>query len=51
MEAPAVLGLSDDFFRRHVARELRWVRCGSKKLVSVHELELWLEREASRTLE
>jgi excisionase family DNA binding protein len=51
MEAPEVLGVSDDFFRRHIARELRWVRRGSKKLVSARELETWLEREAARTLE
>lgn len=46
MEAPAALGVSDDFFRRHIASELRWVRRGSKKLVAVRELEAWLEREA-----
>jgi len=51
MEAPAVLGISDDFFRRHVANELRWVRRGSKKLVSVRELEAWLEQNAGLTLE
>jgi hypothetical protein len=50
MEAPAALGVSDDFFRDHIARELRWVRRGSKKLVAVRELEAWLEREAARTL-
>ena len=33
MEAPAVLGVSDDFFRAHIAPELKWVRRGSKKLV------------------
>jgi len=36
---------------RHIAGELRWVRRGSKKLVNVRELEVWLEREAARTLE
>ena len=50
-EAPAVLGVSDDFFRSHIASELRWVRRGSKKLVSRRELELWLERSAEHTLE
>jgi hypothetical protein len=50
MEAPIVLGVSDDFFRQHIAGELRWVRRGSKKLVSVRELEAWLDREAARTL-
>jgi excisionase family DNA binding protein len=51
MEAAAVLGVSDDFFRQHVAAELRWVRRGKKKLVARVELEHWLEREAARTLE
>jgi excisionase family DNA binding protein len=49
-EAPSVLGISDDFFRQHVAGELKWVRRGSKKLVSRRELEAWLEREAALTL-
>lgn len=51
MEAPAVLGVSDDFFRRHIASELRWVRLGSKKLVAVSELQGFLERTGSRTLD
>jgi hypothetical protein len=50
-EAPAVLGVSEDFFREHIAGQLRWVRRGSKKLVSVRELEAWLEREARATIE
>lgn len=51
MEAPAALGVSDDFFREHIAPELRWVRRGSKKLVAVREVDAWLEREAARTLD
>lgn len=51
MEAPVVLGVSDDFFRQHVGPELRWVRRGSKKLVSRAELEAWLDREANLTLD
>src|SRR4051794_9635261 len=51
MEAPAVLGVSDDFFRDHIAAQLRWVRRGSKKLVARQELEAWLEREAHLTLD
>ena len=50
-EAPEALGVSDDFFREHVASELRWVRRGRKKLVSVTELQHWLEQSAARTLE
>jgi len=50
MEAPAALGVSDGFFRQHIAPELRWVCRGSKKLVSVAELARWPEREAGLTL-
>jgi hypothetical protein len=48
MQAAAALGVSHDFFREHVAPELRWVRRGRKKLVSVRELERWLEMSAAR---
>jgi hypothetical protein len=51
MEAPAVLGVSHDFFKEHVAGELRWVRRGRKKLVSVRELERWLDENAARLFE
>ena len=51
MEAPEALGVSHDFFREHVASELRWVRRGRKKLVSVRELERWLEENSSRVFE
>ena len=51
MEAPAALGISHDFFREHVASELRWVRRGRKKLVSVRELERWLDENAARVFE
>ncbi len=39
-----------DYLDEHIAADLRWVRRGRKKLVSVAELERWLERSASRTL-
>jgi excisionase family DNA binding protein len=51
MEAPEALGVSYEFFREHVAGELRWVRRGRKRLVSVKELERWLEQNAARVLE
>jgi hypothetical protein len=51
MEAPAVLGVSHDFFREHVASELRWVRRGRKKLVAVTELQAWLDKNSARVLE
>lgn len=50
-EAAASLGVSADYFAEHVAPDLRMVRRGRKRLVAVAELERWLERHASRTLE
>lgn len=50
MEVPEALGISHDFFKDHVAHELRWVRRGSKKLVAVSELERWLADNAERVL-
>ena len=50
-EAAEALGVSLDFFAEHVAPELRMVRRGRKKLVSVRELEAWLDRSAARLLE
>ena len=49
-EAAEALGVSMDYLDEHIAADLRWVRRGRKKLVSVAELERWLERSASRTL-
>ena len=48
MEAPAALGVSHDFFEEHIGPDLRWVRRGRKKLVSVRELERWLDENAAR---
>ena len=50
-EACAALGCSWDFWREHVAPELRVVRRGRKKLVPVRELERWLEVHAEAVLE
>jgi hypothetical protein len=50
MEAAESLGVSWDFFRSHVATELRWARRGRVKLVSVRELERWLEKNSERVL-
>lgn len=50
-EAAAVLGVSDDFFREHIAAELRWVRRGRLKVVAVSELQRWLDETAERVLE
>jgi excisionase family DNA binding protein len=50
-EAAEVLGVSPDFFAEHIARELRCVRRGRKRLYAVRELERWLDRSASLAIE
>jgi excisionase family DNA binding protein len=50
-EAAAALGVSRDFFDEHIAHELRLIRRGRRKLVSVLELERWLREAAHLTLE
>jgi excisionase family DNA binding protein len=51
VEAALALGVSRDFFDEHVLPELRVTRRGRKVLVSVRELDRWLERSAALTLE
>ena len=47
-EAAASLGLSWDFFKEHVAPNVRIVYLGRRKLVPVRELdERWLAKEAA----
>jgi hypothetical protein len=48
-EAAAALGCSRDFFDMHIGPELRWVRRGRLKFVSIIELEDWLHRSAAMT--
>ena len=50
-EAAAALGVSPDYFREHVQPELRIVRRGRLRLVSVRELDRWLDANATRALE
>jgi hypothetical protein len=50
-EAAASLGVSLSWFSEHVQPELRLVRRGSVRMVPVHELERWVDREASRVVE
>jgi excisionase family DNA binding protein len=50
-EAAAALSVSRDFFDQHIRHELRVIRRGRKILVSVRELERWLEQNAAQTLE
>ena len=40
-EAAAAIGVGPDFFDANVAPELRLIRRGRKRLVSVRELERW----------
>jgi hypothetical protein len=49
-EAAECLGVSRDYFDNHVGPELRWVRRGRRKLVSVRELERWLSESAALTI-
>ena len=50
-EAAASLGVSADYFRDHIAPEIRLVRRGRRRLVAVKELERWLDESATRALE
>jgi excisionase family DNA binding protein len=50
-EAARALSMSRDFFDEHVKPDLRVVRRGRKVLISVRELERWLEASSARTLE
>jgi excisionase family DNA binding protein len=49
-EAAAALGVSRDYLDAHIASELRIVRRGRRKFVSIRELERWLEEAAERTV-
>jgi len=50
-EAAEALSVSRDFFDQHIRHELRLIRRGRKVLVSVRELERWLEQNAALTLD
>jgi hypothetical protein len=50
-EAAQALGCSRDFFDKHIGSELRWVRRGRLKFVAIAEVEDWLRRSASFTLD
>jgi excisionase family DNA binding protein len=49
-ESAEALGVSRDYFDRHVAPELRMVRRGRRRLVPLRELERWLDAEAARAV-
>jgi hypothetical protein len=50
-EAAQALGCSRDFFDKHIGPELRWVRRGRLKFVAIAEIEDWLGRSATLTLD
>lgn len=50
-EAAEALGCSRDFFDDHIGPELRWIRRGRLKFVSINELQAWLCENAALTLE
>jgi hypothetical protein len=50
-EAAQALGRSRDFFGKHIGSELRWVRRGRLKFVTIAEIEDWLRRSAALTLD
>ena len=50
-EAALSLGVSRDYFDKHVAPDLRIVRLSRRRLVPVRELESWLDRNAARAVE
>jgi excisionase family DNA binding protein len=50
-EAAEALSVLRDFFDQRIRHELRLIRRGRKVLVSVRELERWLEQNAALTLE
>ena len=49
-EACAALGVSWDFWREHIAPEVRVVRRGRRRLVAVRELERWLDENSNRSI-
>jgi hypothetical protein len=50
VEAAAAIGCSIDFFDEHIRPELRLVRRGRKVLISVREVERWLDANGALDL-
>lgn len=46
-EAAQAIGVSESSFKRHVQPELKVVRRGSIRIIPVHEIERWLEGNAT----
>ncbi len=49
-EAASSLGVSVDYFKEHIAPELRIARRGRRKLVPISELDRWLDEAATFAL-
>lgn len=49
-EAADSLGVSRDYFDKHLKPELRVVRRGRLVLIPIRELERWIEENAERAL-
>lgn len=47
-QACAALSVSWDTFNQHIADDLKIVRIGRRKLISVRELERWLAEHGER---
>jgi len=50
-QACAALGVGYDFWREHIAHEVRIVRRGGRKLIPVAELQRWLAENAELAIE
>lgn len=49
-DAAALLGVSVDTFERHVLPDLRVAQAGRRQIVSIRELDAWLESKSARAL-
>ena len=49
-EAAQSLGVSTDYFKEHIAPDLRIVRRGRRKLIPTTELDRWLDEAATYAL-
>lgn len=49
-EACGALGVSWDFWKEHIAPEVRIVRAGRRQLVAVSELQRWLDANSELAL-
>ncbi len=50
-EAASTLGVSIEFFERHIMSDLRVVHRGRRWLIPLAELQRWLNSSAERTVE